>query len=89
MRLAYSQRCVFKKFKDINDFLDMAKELGISRSTINFKINLTKLLDEYSRLKKNPHCCCNFPKIMQRAYKKYVKKVVANPSKNLYTFDIF
>lgn len=52
MRLAYSQRCVFKKFKDITDFLDMAKELGISRSTINFKINLTKPLDEYSRLKK-------------------------------------
>lgn len=50
--LAYRQGCVFKRFKDCNDFLDMVKELGISRSTIDFKMNLIKLLDKFLRLRK-------------------------------------
>ena len=29
-----------KQLKDCNDLLDMVKELGMSRSTINFEINL-------------------------------------------------
>ena len=32
--------CVSNKFKSCNDFLNMVKELGISRSSAKFKMNL-------------------------------------------------
>ena len=55
-----------KQLKDCNDLLDMVKELGMSRSTINFEINLIKLLDKFPRLKKFS-LSLHFLKIAQRA----------------------
>ena len=40
-------------FKDCSDFLDMTKGLGISRSTINFRVSLTKLVDKFPKMKKS------------------------------------
>ena len=51
MGLAFQQGCVFKRFKNCNGFLDVGKEFGIRRSTMNFKMNLMKLLDHFPRLK--------------------------------------
>ena len=51
MGLAFGQGCVFKRFKNCNGFLDVGKEFGVSRSTMNFKMNLMKLLEQFPRLK--------------------------------------
>ena len=47
LSLAYSQGFIFKHIQDSIDFLDMVKELRISRLTTNFKINLIKLSASY------------------------------------------
>ena len=44
--------CVFKRFKHSKRFLDRVKQLGISISTISFKMNLIKLLDKFPSSKK-------------------------------------
>lgn len=51
----------------------MAKELEIGRSTTNFKMNLTKLLHKFSRLKKSLLQLLYF-KDYAKSIKKYVKK---------------
>ena len=40
LSVGYIQGCVFKRFKGYIKFLDMVKQLGISMSTIDFKMNL-------------------------------------------------
>ena len=40
LSVGYVQGCVFKRFKGYIKFLDMVKQLGISMSTIGFKMNL-------------------------------------------------
>ena len=56
LSLAYRQGCIFKRLKDCHDFWDMGVELGISKSTVNFKINLIKLLDKFPKLKSPCWC---------------------------------
>ena len=38
-------------FEQSDEYLDMVKELGGSKSTIYFKIDLIKMLDKYPKLK--------------------------------------
>ena len=40
LSVGYIQGCVFKRFKGCIKFLDKVKQLGISMSTIGFKMNL-------------------------------------------------
>ena len=51
LSLTYSQGWMLTRFQDSLDFLDMVKELRISQLTINFKINLMKLFDNFPKLK--------------------------------------
>ena len=44
-----------KNSKASENFIDMVKELGISKSTILFKISIVKLVNEYPRMKKSSH----------------------------------
>ena len=53
LNVAYRQGCVFKKFKESDKFMGMVKELGVSKSTIYFKINLIKILDKHTKLNKS------------------------------------
>ena len=52
IEIAYRKGCVFKRFRDHNDFLDKIKGIGISKLTLSFKMNLVKLLDRFPKLKK-------------------------------------
>ena len=45
-------RKIFKQFKDSNQFLDVLRKLGIGISTMNFKTNLTNIIDKFPRLRK-------------------------------------
>ena len=45
-------RKIFKQFKDSNQFLDVLKRSGIGISTMNFKTNLTNIIDKFRRLRK-------------------------------------
>ena len=51
--LAYQQGQIFKKFKVNENFLDLVKELGISKSTTLFKISIVKFANKYPRMKKS------------------------------------
>ena len=51
LNAVHSQGRVLKKFIDSDKFLDMVKELGVSKSTIYFKINVIKKLNKYPKLK--------------------------------------
>ena len=42
----------FEKFKSNENFLDMIKKLGISKSEILFKISIIKFVNKYPRMKK-------------------------------------
>ena len=47
--LAYQQGQIFEKFKANEDFIDMIKNLGFSKSTIIFKIYTVKFVNKYPR----------------------------------------
>ena len=51
--LAYQQRQIFEKFKANENFIDMIKKLGISKSIILFKISIVKFVNKYPRMKKS------------------------------------
>ena len=51
--LAYQQDQIFEKFKVNENFIDTVKELGISKSTILFKISIVKFVNKYPRMKKS------------------------------------
>ena len=51
--LAYQQRQIFEKFKANENFKDMIKKLGISKSIILFKISTVKFVNKYPRMKKS------------------------------------
>ena len=51
--LAYQQSQIFEKFKMNESFIDEVKQLGISKSTILFKISIVKLVNKYPRMKKS------------------------------------
>ena len=49
--IAYKQGRVIKRFKETRTFSCMSKELGMTNSTMCFKINLYKLTKKNPRLK--------------------------------------
>lgn len=49
--LRYKEVLIFSKFKESEKFQKMVKNLGISNSSINLKINLFKLVVKYPKLK--------------------------------------
>ena len=49
LKVTYKQVIVFKKFKASDKFLEMVKEIGLSKSTVYFKIKLAKILDKYPK----------------------------------------
>ena len=51
--LAYQQGKVFQKFKNNNKFVSAVMEFGISKTTINFKIDIVKFIENYPKMKKS------------------------------------
>ena len=50
---AYQQGKVFQKFKSNNKFVSTVTEFGISKTTINFKIDIVKFIENYPKMKKS------------------------------------
>ena len=50
INVAYHQGQVFKKFKEKEKFAKLVSELGIHKTTIICKINVSKLCKEYPKL---------------------------------------
>ena len=50
---AYQQGKVFQKFKTNNNFVSAVTEFGISKTTINFKIDIVKFIENYPKMKKS------------------------------------
>ena len=48
--MAYQQGKVFKRFKEKEKFIQMINNLNVNKSSINFKMNMLKLIDKYPRL---------------------------------------
>ena len=53
LTLAYQQGKVFQKFRLNNKFLSAVTEFGISKTTINFKIDIVKFIEIYPGMKKS------------------------------------
>ena len=51
--LTYQQGKVFQKFKSNNKFISAVTEFGISKTTINFKIDIVKFIENYPKMKKS------------------------------------
>ena len=51
--LAYQQGMVFQKFKKNNKFVNAMTEFGISKTTINFKIDIVNFIDQDLGLRKS------------------------------------
>ena len=49
--LFYYQDQIFQKFKEKESFLSMDLKLNVSKSTIIFKITLSKLIEDYPKVK--------------------------------------
>ena len=49
--LAYQQSKIFKKFKEKERLISMAFKFNVSKSTTMFKIALSKLADDYPKIK--------------------------------------
>ena len=49
--LAYYQGIIFKKFKEKEVLVSMAFKFNVSKSMIMFKITLSKLIDDYPKIK--------------------------------------
>ena len=49
--LAYYQGQIFQKFKEKEQIVSMVLKFNVSKSTIIFKITLSKLIDEYPKIK--------------------------------------
>ena len=48
--IAYHQGKVFEKFKDKEKFVKLVTQLGIYKTTVIFKINVSKLCERYPKL---------------------------------------
>ena len=53
MTLAYQQGMVFQKFKKNNKFVNAVMEFEISKSTMNFKINIVNFIDKHPKMRKS------------------------------------
>ena len=45
INITYRQRVAFKKFNKFDKFMEKIKDIGVSRSTMYFKINFIKILE--------------------------------------------
>ena len=61
--LAYQQGKVFEKFKENAKVIEMVRQLGYSKSTITFKINIVKLINQYPKVKNSSLSLIFFLKI--------------------------
>ena len=57
LNVALQQGKVFKRFKNSERLGDILKELNVSRSKVNFTLNLLKLQEKYPKLKKSSMTC--------------------------------
>ena len=48
-----SSRKSFRRFKEKEEFIKLVKEFNIHKNTMISKINIAKLIDEYSKLMKS------------------------------------
>ena len=53
VRLAYYQGIIFRKFKEKERLVSVAFKFNVSKSTITFKIALSKLIGDYPKMKKS------------------------------------
>ena len=53
LNVAFRQGTMLKRFKVSDIFGKMITELGVSRPTVYFKINLLNILEKYPKLKKS------------------------------------
>ena len=44
---------MFQKFKSNNEFVSAVTEFGISKTIINFKIDILKFIENYPKMKKS------------------------------------
>ena len=52
VRLSYHQGKIFQKFRSKEGFVnDMVSKFKVSKSTIVFKVSLSRLIDEYPKIK--------------------------------------
>ena len=68
LNAAYRLGSVFKRFQESHKFTDMVKEPWVSKSAIYFKINLTKIMNKYPKIKKVIYVI-NFFKKLCKYYK--------------------
>ena len=52
LMLSYQQGKVFQKFKKNNKFVNAVTEFGISKTTINFKINVVNFINQHPGMRK-------------------------------------
>ena len=45
---------MLKKFKKPENFVEMLKQVGVSKSAVYFKAKLARIIDKYRNLKKSP-----------------------------------
>ena len=53
LMLAYQQGKVFQKFKQNSTFVNAVTEFGISKTTINFKIDVVNFINQYPGMRKS------------------------------------
>ena len=53
LTLAQQQGMVFKKFKKNNKFVNTVTEFEISKTTMNFKIDIANFIDKYPKMRKS------------------------------------
>ena len=51
LTLAYHQGVIFRKFKTNDRFISSVSECKISKTTINFKIDIVKFIDDYPQMR--------------------------------------
>ena len=77
--LAYYQGKIFQKFRSKERFVnDVVTKFKVSKSTILFKIALSRLIDKYPKIKNSSLSLHYFKKQSKLIKKKSVKKALAN-----------
>ena len=51
LMLAYHQGIIFRKFKESNKFVSAVTKFSISKTTINFKIDIVKFIDQFPKMR--------------------------------------
>ena len=74
-----------KGSKDSDKFMEVVKDLAVSKSTIYFKINFIKILDKYPKLKKSS-LSLNFFKDYAKTLKESCKKVGVSLNSSFHYF---